>query len=140
MTNKRIRFDRLQKVADHLKAGKLGHKNFNFNVYNKSFGPDTYDKKGCGTNGCSIGEFPFIFPRSFKFSLIVHNILLIKKSSGNIGPDVRKFLNIDIEMYKHLFIPVRQDTKRFKGKVLWYSATKEEVAKNIELFIKKMKG
>lgn len=57
-----MRADRLLKLAEHLRNGKLGHKKFDITEFNNADGPR------CGTAGCAIGECPVIFPREWKWS------------------------------------------------------------------------
>jgi len=65
-----IKFKKLQKLADHLRRGKLGHTTFDFSCINDgepaqvTIDPKTLTIKasGCGTSGCAMGELPIIFP------------------------------------------------------------------------------
>ena len=56
-------YERLEKLANHLLHGKLGHETFDFSKYNNgSFGKYAEERlKYCGTAGCAIGECPFVF-------------------------------------------------------------------------------
>ena len=40
---------------------KLGHKIFNFSIYND-------ETNSCGTAGCMAGELPILFPHSWVFN------------------------------------------------------------------------
>lgn len=48
----KFRKDRLLKIAEHLEAGKLGHKKFDFRYFNNG----AKDARGCGTSGCAVGS------------------------------------------------------------------------------------
>ena len=48
---KDVRFDLLQQVVDHLRFGKLGHKIFDFTLFN--FNEDFVEEMKCGTAGCA---------------------------------------------------------------------------------------
>jgi len=135
---KKIHINRLKKLADHLRNGKLGHQEFYFGAYNKT--TYDYDKKGCGTMGCAIGECPIIF-RDWKFKLSSKSLGLgkfipIYKNYRKPHTSGEKFFGINTNEYRHLFIPSGQKTYWFGGKFLEKTATKKQVAANIEAFIK----
>lgn len=139
----KIRIDRLEKIAEHLEKGELAHKVFDFRTYNSeivkcddgSFTKRTIPNNKCGTHGCAVGEFPVIFPENFDWNFI------------NIDYKVRKFLNIDMEAYRLLFVPAPECVlstclldRCFKNvKYLPFDATKEMVAENIRNFIEYVK-
>lgn len=62
-----IHAQRLVKLAHHLLYGQLGHEVFDFAHVNES-DTDEYQPNGCGTNGCAIGEMPFVWPEKFSYS------------------------------------------------------------------------
>ena len=119
----------LEKLAEHLERGQLGHKVFDFSTYNSNGESSIYAPE-CGTNGCAIGECPILFPEDWKFDGYGMPILL----NGSI----RDFFGIDPEQYRHLFIPYEQQPEKFGGKILDGSATRYEVAANIRAFIERL--
>lgn len=123
-----IRFDRLEKIAEHLEKGQLGHKVFDFMQYNEG----KQDANGCGTNGCAIGEMPFIFPRQWIFDQDMPVLL----GGENVGVDRNscEFLGLSLGEFQHLFIPLFQRPEL--GRMLCDAATRYEVAANIRQFIK----
>lgn len=129
---RKLHIDRLQKLADHLERGKLGHKVFYFGTYNDE-GNQGFDKNGCGTTGCAIGECPIIF-KDWKFKGF--NLDPVYKNYLSIDYSVENFFGINNQEFLHLFIPVSQNIPDFGGVMLNINATKKQVAKNIELFIK----
>jgi len=135
----KIRFDRLQKLADHLMSGELGHDYFDFGVYSRG----ARKLNSCGTSGCAIGECPVVFNRSWAFKKGYPH--LIRNSALSVGNDAKKFFGIEYKMYQHLFEPsyitnpyAHQAPSRFGGKILYANATRKAVAKNILAFIKKV--
>lgn len=127
---KKVYKDRLLKLAEHLEKGKLGHKKFDFAVYNCG----EEDKRGCGTNGCAIGELPILFPRKWKFDFFGNPRLKI--GSASEMADGKEFFNLDNDEYNHLFVPQYQTPHLFGGKYLGDNATRKQVAKNIRSFIR----
>jgi hypothetical protein len=160
-----IQYSRLQKIADHLRTGKLGHKHFNFSSFNTNSDNTDFVTGGpevCGTMGCAVGEFPFIFPKHFAFRNVdpwghsseASGPRLRKGSSGTYGgacqEDAERFLGINSSMFCHLFIPSgnpggndfdpdSQNPTRYGGRKLKPYSTALAVAKNIEAFIEVMK-
>ena len=136
MMKKKIRFDRLKKLADHLIKGELGHDKFDFYTYNELFNGE-YKRNGCGTIGCAIGECPIIFPKDWCFSKIIKDPKLrrvnhscqIEQDSGMM------FFGLTLEQYCHLFVPYHQSNV-FGGKQLGRKATAKAVGNNILVFIK----
>ena len=119
----------LEKLAEHLETGQLGHKVFDFSTYNSNGASSNYAPV-CGTNGCAIGECPILFPEDWKFDNDGMPILL--------NGTVRDFFEITNEQYLHLFIPEDQQPEKFGGKILDGSATRYEVAANIRAFIERL--
>lgn len=134
---KKLYIDRLNKIANHLNYGKLGHKRQVFNELHVEFEEDEKRKKQnkgfCGSLGCAMGEFPIIFPRYFHF--FGKKIYLRREITYNLEHCIMEFLNIDYNEYNHLFFPSHQLIK-YGGEFLDGLATKEQVADNILDFIK----
>ena len=104
-----IRFDRLKKLANHLIEGKLDHKKFNFALYNSIITYDEkYNKKGCGTCGCAIGECPIVFPKDWCFSKYFEPKLRTMPLSKMFVEQVSgmKFFGLTMVEYCHIFIQV----------------------------------
>jgi len=100
---KKVYLNRLQKLANHLDHGKLGHKKFNFSYYNTNiyFG-EKYNTNGCGTSGCAIGECPIIF-RDWKFKGTNYNPMY--KDCENVEYSGEKFFGITNLEFQHIFLP-----------------------------------
>lgn len=109
---------RLIKLAEHLETGKLGHKRFDFNVYNNVSEPR------CGTAGCAIGECPILFPSYWKWDYSGDPALRRGDSKAYSA-----FFEITQEEYKLLFIPSEEPFG------LPPTATRKQVAKNIRDFV-----
>lgn len=133
--------DRLLKLAEHLEKGILGHKEFDFSTV--SFGK-LQPTKGCGTNGCAIGELPIVFPEDFYYKpsecnlglsdeLRTYNPLLIKGSYTDSFSDAEKYFNLNSTesggLFTSDFDPPWNKTK------LNFEATRYEVAQGIRNFI-----
>jgi hypothetical protein len=119
--------ERLQKLAEHLLHGTLGHERFDFGIYNDAKAPI------CGTAGCAIGECPIIFPQYWEFDWWGDPVI-----TGNATPwdSGEFFFDITEAEFTHLFIADGQDTAKYGGNVLSDTATRYEVANNILEFIK----
>lgn len=118
---------------------KLAHKKFSFNDFNRS--PEcNYDipKNECGTVGCMAGELPAIFPSIWKWDS--YWIAMKRGIANNTVYNLATFFGINILEVRHLFYPNLQDKKidpYWKNKqYLTPSATKREVVKNLERFLK----
>lgn len=145
-----IRFDRLLKLAKHLQSGKLGHKRFDFNNVHtvpRSMKSKVIQDGFCGTAGCAMGELPIIFPNDWKFEIpddgcTYPSVKYKDETPGwymNIDDDrVMEYFDISCSEYEHLFYPQAQIQDYIfpdrKGKMLSKTATKFEVAQNIEWF------
>lgn len=126
--------ERLLKLAEHLDKGKLGHKRFDFRVFNsnveyklKKKAP-IYSEPGgnvCGTNGCAIGELPFVFPDAVEFS---HAGIRFH----NRTEDVCSFFGIDFHEKYFLFFP-REYSSDFSR--LPARAGRHQVAAHIRKFV-----
>ena len=135
----KIQANRLRKLADHLMYGQLGHKVFDFSKINWISSGQEFDKKGCGTNGCAIGEMPIVFPRIFMFGITNNRskfVDRIKESGRRRAADIEGFFGLNwVERY-HLFHPNSQNPKICRGKKLGLRARKESVANNMYEFLK----
>jgi len=129
---KELHLKRLEKLANHLLHGKLGHKIFNFAWFNLCDSSDQYKKNGCGTAGCALGECPIIF-KGWVFGVGKDPIF-----KGHFNPDgsARAFFNITQQEANHLFHPILQNPLLYGGGNLNRYATKEQVASNMLIFIK----
>lgn len=147
MGMKKLHKDRLLKLANHLKTGKLGHKKFDFSVINVD--PEKDDRGEeykCGTLGCALGECPIVFPRQWGFKRYkyggVDPVLKNPTDREYFGSqsfrDSEDFFGIDEEQSEHLFQPESQIPSEYGGRHLDENATRIQVANNILAFIKKM--
>lgn len=138
---------RLTALAEHLESGKLGHKKFDFALINGDpltssswWEPPNLDQNGCGTNGCALGELPFVFPRHFKFS-DQGDLLRKTRDSGlqsavyDLAADFFGFTEEDTDCFHALFIP-DCFIPWSPGKTLTEKATRKQVARNIRRFLK----
>lgn len=136
---KHYHINRLLKLARHLKYGKLGHKKFNFDVFNENVSPNS--KNHCGTTGCAIGECPIIFPRDWYFSSDGYNYLpSLRNKEGWVFLSASIYFGITNLAVDHLFSPENQNIENFGGKWLGENATKTQVANNILAFLNKQTG
>lgn len=129
----KIHANRLRKLADHLKRGKLGHKKFDFARINSICAGEDFDERGCGTLGCALGECPIVFPKEWEFRAYIP---CLKTGSTAAFESSRKFFGLCSEESGHLFAPWDQNTKDFGGRVLNQKASAEQVASNIYAFLK----
>ena len=119
--------ERLEKLAEHLESGQLGHEVFDFSTYNNSGEPS------CGTAGCALGECPIIWPNKWRFDRDGAPII---KSKPFPHSSATVFFKIDSDEAGHLFYPNKQKPNLYGGKELDETATRYEVAANIREFIK----
>jgi hypothetical protein len=124
--------DRLLQLAQHLETGQLGHKVFDFGIYNSANEPY------CGTSGCAIGECPILWPHHWCFGPCGSPILRTSTWGYDSAQDAQEWFDIGFDQRAHLFVPEQQMTNLFGGKYLKETATKEEVAANIRAFVAKM--
>jgi len=132
----RHHLNRLLKLANHLRYGKLMHKEFYFGNYNGTI-DDEYDKKGCGTTGCAIGECPAVF-RQWVNALDSDGtfmpMLQVMPKSRNGSVQTEKsgmeFFGMEDLEYGSVFIPGASDRK------LESNATKNKVSAHIRKFVK----
>ena len=122
--------ERLLKLADHLEHGKLGHKVFNFEVYNTRKDGDYPRVNRCGYMGCAIGECPIIWPEDWEF--MPYPVLKGTRWSDRSGV---KWFDITLAEFRRLFTPYNQHPDRYGGIALGDDATKEQVAANIRAFV-----
>lgn len=128
-------FKKLEKIAEHLEGDDLGLDTFDFNVLLR--------RNHCGTMGCAIGEFPFIFPKDFyieRNSVMAYKnanpfaeITSVSDGMASSSFNVEKFLNIPYSEFNHLFIPHGQNLAI--NHVLSGDASKQQVANNIRHYI-----
>jgi len=122
-----MNIERLHTLYEHLKRGKLGHKKFDFGVYND--GPQ--DKKGCGTAGCAIGECPMIW-EEWEFREAVPKL---RSGLFSVTESAEIWFEINYQEFKHLFLPDGQNPNIFGGKRVYRRATRDQVADNIKTFM-----
>lgn len=135
-----MREDRLLILAAHLEFGKLGHKKFDFRVYNQNIKWEPVKLGECGTRGCALGECPIVWPEYWKFSLSP-SLIGIKMDMDDVRVSITSaaiFFDITSYEVEFLFFPDRNfhlDKKRRlnspKG-----SATRYDVAEHIKRFVK----
>ena len=130
---------RLEKLADHLERGKLGHERFSFAVINGDDNGNQLDVNGCGTCGCAVGELPFVFPSLIGWR---DGYPWWRREKTKFGASIgtMKFFDIERDAACHLFAPGWQLTQIYGGKLLGADATRKQVAANIRAFIAKMEG
>lgn len=126
---KKIYRDRLEKLAQHLETGTLGHKVFDFSTLNENI--KSFDEPvGCGTNGCAIGELPIVFPNHFKFC----GFEIVNLRTGEdsfIGH--ADWFGLCYDVYGSLFDPGR--SRPWSKKILNNKASRKDVAKGIRDFL-----
>jgi len=153
-----INVDRLHELVNHLRdkdsfpekcdedEEDSVHKKFLFSVYAKG----EIDKEGnyYGILHGPEGEFPVIWPEEWgwrrdkgleNFYGVVHQSQSMNDTKTNHNT-IAEFFSITIEQMRHLFIHGFQKLhkKEFGGKELNANATAEQVAANIDAFIKKV--
>jgi len=117
-----IRFDWLEKLANHLKTGKLSYDNFNFTDYKR----------------CALRECIVLWPERWHLNTAGEPVL-IKSNNDKPYSCGREFFNLDTVPYDHLFVPTMQKPELFGGQLLDDNATREQVADNIIAFCNKLK-
>jgi len=140
----KIRTGRLRKLAKHLRGKHLFHKEFDFGEFTEG----KMDKEGnyCGSVGCAMGEIPAVWPNEWRWEPYLDGtdiVDIVHKSQQDIDADtdydvIAEFFSITYEQVYHLFEPNEQDTDNFGGEDLNRSATAEQVAANIDAFVKEM--
>lgn len=112
--------ERLMKIVEHLRHGKLGHKVFDFSHINVDVtdnGSITPANGHCGTNGCAMGELPIIWPDQFKFDIV-----------ASLTYGTKRWLELTNDEMDYLFYPCSANG-------LYVDSTKEQVADNIEQYV-----
>jgi hypothetical protein len=140
-----IRFDLLERLADHLEKGKLGHDRFCFGTWH-DYVRNSMEWAGvpagfCGTLGCAVGEAPFAHPEDWELKHTPQGdvVPLLRSDSSRLPMgDARLYYGLSSGQSSHLFVAHYQRPGLFGGKKLSAAATKEEVAANIRSFIQKM--
>lgn len=131
----KIRFDRLEELAEHLEKGVLSHERFDISTF----------RDECGTAGCALGECPTLWPEDWKWIKLNNTyfpVLQRYSSSPFVGTaySAYEWFGIDAFMFSHLFYRVSQITELFGGEYLYEDVTRYQVASNIRAFIEKMKS
>jgi len=134
----KIRTGRLRRLAKHLRGTHRAHKKFSFSILSKGKW-----KKGkfCGSAGCAIGELPALWPKEWTWELYgPYSNAVVHKSQLTYGTEygiIARFFSITVIQVEHLFVPNKQ-IEIFGEQKLDRDATPEQVADNIDIFIKKM--
>jgi len=115
--------ERLLKLAKHLESGKLGHKEFDFRIIDRT----------CGSAGCALGELPFAFPDAWRLDTLEFSAYLIKDSEGDCFEDACIFFDLSSEEVDTLFIPGMDAP--WLERVLYDEATRYDVADSIRKFV-----
>ncbi len=119
--------ERLSTIVEHLLHGKLLHQVFDFRTINgNETGEDWISTPygHCGTNGCALGEFPTIFPGQFMFDG--------GGVTGRNGLSKQEWLGISMQAYSRLFFSQTHRRPLEGCAYLPETATKEQVAANIQ--------
>lgn len=133
---------RLEKLAEHLLHGELGHQEFDFSCYN--MGP--LDIRGCGTSGCAIGECPIVFPKEWAFlrgpadhvyPLLINppDLPVLTTKDNQTEFNAMVFFGITHWECIYLFFPSSVSAP-WNAKGLSETATRKEVARGILNFLK----
>lgn len=128
----------LLELARHLEEGKLGHKKFDFSMFN-----DISSAPKCGTAGCAVGELPILFPKKWVWNQFGEPVLWSSSRdeaddyNENTLDDVAYFFDLSDAEVHHLFVPELQETELYGGRDLSSDATRYQVACNIREFIAK---
>lgn len=133
----------LRELEAHLRSEQLGHEKFDFTTINTLNEEDVHK---CGTAGCAMGEMPIVWPEQWGF----FRTMVGKKTTEVYEEGEWDFSDHAIARWfgvyddheepselMHLFYPNEQCTTIFGGKHLEDDATKEQVADNIDAFIRK---
>ena len=139
---------RLLKLAEHLETGKLGHKKFDFSLYNsEKSGFEAVEPYSCGYAGCALGECPIVFPKLWQFAVDGTPVL---RTSDKDNKDLdgsresESFFGITYQEAGFLFIPAwknytdwskEKEQPPWNKKVLPTTATKKQVAAAIRRFV-----
>lgn len=124
--------------------GKLGHKKFDFSVWNSGKSRSGgYKPYNCGYAGCALGECPVIFPGKWVFGNDQGAPALMENKHSTIIDSLEEatvFFGISINEAAHLFIPGSQEFSEYGGMPLQDNATRQQVAMNIYAFIEVKKA
>lgn len=120
--------DRLLKLAQHLKTGKLIKPVFNFNDF----------------ENCAVTQLVAIFPNDWEFRLAPNEpdkLYPLLKDKNYLFPytSCRAYFGLTVSQYDHLFTPTLQKPEQYGGVMLDEHATKEQVAENILAYCKLLK-
>jgi len=136
----KVQKERLLKLYNHMRQpqSKLAHKEFNFACINKT--PNVVDHSNtCGTMGCMMGEFPAIFPETWRW--MGDNITLVKDDGGwGCDSHIGHLFGLKISEVDHLFYPQSQlssiDPYYNDHPELDDAATRQQVVANLRRFLK----
>ncbi len=145
----------LLKLATHLEVGELGHKEFDFTTWNNSkrrngtlctfdtwlvlkpAGAKFNERNRCGTVGCAIGEMPFVAPDDWFFDeregMPYYKDSMATKSWPLYS--AQDFFGISNSEAGAMFIPTGNVGMKHGCPLLPSTASKEQVAANIRLFV-----
>lgn len=143
-----VNYERLEKLADHLLHGKIGHEVFLFGSINGGdFLKGKYTDKrlrACRVYGGPIGECPFVFEEWFFDGYGEPMISSVPEGAAvKYSTSAMIWFSISEEANRHLFYPRSQISRLynncFDGIYLGHDAPKEKVAENIYRFIRACK-
>jgi hypothetical protein len=133
-----MRTDRLRQLAEHLLHGKLIHEVFDFNFFNYTPN-ESLILKGCGTNGCAIGECTAVWPEEWRFNVHGSPITGDPMKYGSSTQSGVVWFELTTREFRLLFAPHAGQPLSLEVstipviKQLPETATKEQVAINILL-------
>src|SRR5262245_61748048 len=134
--------ERLKTLAAHLLSGALGHEMFDFSVISSRCAPEPGQKLNmCGSSGCAVGEFPFIWPADWHFSVrwtdeFIYREGQIYENTDSLWQEVANWFDIPLDVATLLFIPQDFDNNTAP----WYihtgmTASATDVARNILRYV-----
>ncbi len=145
MKHPRIRLERLKKLLAHMRNSEgRRHTEFSFATFCSWALGNLGNAQGkakpyCGTAGCMGGELPGLFPRHWEWGGDNRPRLKVHPCLTPAG-DLSAFFSLTDNEVRHLFYPLGQDTDSFGGEDLPSHATADEVADNLEIFIRRAGG
>lgn len=134
-------YKRLEKLANHLLNGQLGHERFSFWIENTGDYIKRYERNSrlryCKTAGCALGECPFVFK---EWGFNYHGLPTVISLPDALTKECAQvWFNINQDAVEHLFYPDEQ-MAIFGGSKLHDHSTRKQVARNILRFIQKCKS
>jgi len=140
MKRTKIQEERLSKLLDHMKKGKLSVKEFNFGTFR--------DDTICGTSGCMGGELPVVFTEwtlsRYKTGAWYPILKETKDDPERLGmapsnttfiDDAAKFFGLERDEITRLFYPSGGLFGPDEQVGLGDEATRKEVADQLERFL-----